>query len=244
MFCTTLFAQIKDFADYRETKISFYEIEGNDKVLDKIDNELALLRANKDNYTTEHFLTYETFLVIDSLFFNLVDDKLPKELEEKFETLFLEQEEKCEDYMGKRDLEEFSSDFLTALGDLKCQMPYVISIPRCIPKLQKAKEIYKVACENEPTNCVALMSRALWFEYCPAIAGGSHKKALKMMEEASQYAVTKVDQFFNLMFKVQILSSLKKYDECNAALRQAHSLYPKESLGNYLIKKLELDIVL
>ena len=140
LFCTSLFAQVKDFADYRETKISFYEIEDYDEVLDKIANELALLRANKNNYSTEHFLTYETFLVIDSLFFNLVDDKLPKELEDEYETLFLEQEEKCEEYIGERDLTEFSSDFLTALGDLKCQMPYVISITKAIPKLKKAKD--------------------------------------------------------------------------------------------------------
>ena len=244
LLCTSLFAQVKSFADYREKKMSFYLEDDYSKVVKNIENELSLVRANKNNYSTEEFLTYETSLIVDSLFFNLVDNELPKNLEKKYEDLFLSQEEKCEDYMGKRKLNEFSSNFLLALADLKCQMPYVISIPKSIPKLQKAKDILEAACEKDPKNCAALMSKALWFEYSPGIAGGSHKKALAMMEEASRLAKTNVDKFFNLMFKAQILNSLKRTDECYEAMRQAHSLYPEETFSNYLIKQLELDIVL
>ena len=241
---TSLFAQVKDFNDYREKKISFYLEDDYSKVVSNIENELSLLRSNKANYSEEDFLTYETFFIIDSLFFNLVDNELPKNLEDKYSTMFLNQEEKCEEFMGKRDLSSFSSNFLLALGDLKCQMPYVISIPKSIPKLQKAKDLYIAAVDNDPTSCAALISKALWFEYSPGIAGGSHKKALSMMEKAESLAKTNVDKFFSKMFKGQILNSLKREEECYKAIREAHSLYPNETFSNYLIKQLELDLVL
>lgn len=240
----SLFAEIKDFNDYREKKMSLYCEEDYKTVNSNINSELALLRNNKSNYSEEEFLTYETFLIIDSLFFNLEENELPKEKEDYFSNLFLSQEEKMEDYMGKRKLKEFSSNFLLALGDLKCQMPYVISIPKSIPKLKDAKEIYEQAVQNDPSSSASLMSYSLWYEYSPGIAGGSHKKAYEIMCNAEKKAKTNVDKFFAKMFKSQILNSLKKYDESIASMKEAHALFPTETFSDYLIKELEIDVVL
>lgn len=236
------FGQVKSITEFREKKIQYYCEKDFNKVLSYIDNQLKLLEQNKSEYSEELYLTLKNCYLVDRLFFSLdEDEELPKNIKHILHDVFLDQEEVCEDFIGKRPYSDFSGDFLASLGDLKCQMPFVISIPRSIPKLTKSKEIYENAVINNP-SCANLISQALWYQYSPAISGGSHKKAYELIQQAEKKASTKGDLFFSLMFKGQILDSLKRYDESVQAFHEAHALFPDETFSPFMERKLDIDL--
>ena len=235
------FAQIKSVPEFRAKKIEFYCEDDFSKVVKSIDNELNLLEQHKSEYDEELFLTIKNALLVDKLFFSLENDELPKNKKDEFKKLFLDQEKICDDFIGKKDLSQFSGDFLASLGDLKCQMPFVISIPSSIPKLTKAKDLYNNGAKNNP-SCGNLISQALWYEYSPGISGGSHKKAYEIIQKAEKAATTDGDKYFALMFKGQILVSLKRIDEANVAFKTAHNMFPNETFTDYMEKKLEITL--
>ena len=236
------FGQIKNVDEYRARKIDFYCEKDFDKVVNMIGNELSLLQQNKSSYSEELFITLENMLYVDQLFFSLEHNELPESKKAHFKEIFLAQEKKSEDFMGKRDYEEMSSNFLLSVGDIKCQMPFVISIPASIPKLTKAKSFYDNAVVNDPKNCAALISQSLWYMHSPGISGGSKKKSYKIIQEAEKTVRIPSDRFFVLIFKGQIEESLKKIDQCKITLKTAHNLYPNETFTAIVAENLNLDL--
>ena len=235
------FGQIRNVAQFREKKIGFYCEKDFNRVVNNIEQELSFLEQHKSEYSQELYLTIKNSLLVDKLFFSLENEELPKSKKTQFKKLFLDQEEVCDDFMGRKSYSEFSGDFLASLGDLKCQMPFVISIPAAIPKLTKSKDLYNNAVKNNP-SCANLISQALWYEYSPGISGGSHKKAYEIVQKAEAAADTKGDKYFALMFKGQILNSLKRYDESMAAFRTAHNMFPEETFTAYMSEKLDIEL--
>lgn len=238
----SLFGQIKSMDEYRAKKIEFYCEEDFNKVVNMVQAELDYLHDHKDEYSEELYLSIENVLYVDQLFFSLIDNELPKDKKEYFKEIFFDQEKKSEDFMGENDFSKMSSDFLLSVGDVKCQMTYVTSIPKAIPKLTRAKAFYDNAVINNPENCAALISQALWYFYSPGISGGSKKKAYKIIQQAEEAVKIPSDRFFVLAFKGQIEDGLKKDDECQASLKAAHDLYPNETFTGLLAKNLEIEL--
>ena len=236
------FGQIKNMDEYRQRKIDFYCVDDFNEVVNMIQGEIDYLHNNKADYDEELYITLENVLYVDQLFFSLVHNELPEEKVDYFKEIFLDLEKKSEDFMGKRDYSEMSSNFLLSVGDVKCQMPYVISIPKAIPKLTKAKDFYNHAVENDPTNCGALISQSLWYLFSPGISGGSKKKAYKIIQEAEKNVKIPSDMFFVLIFKGQIEEGLKEEEKAVETLRAAHQLYPAETFTRVVAENLQLDL--
>ena len=218
------FAQIQDMAEFKSKKLEFYSQSNTDTIIEEITKEIRLLNQYKTSYSEELFLTLENNLISEKVNFSLSD----KNLKEEIYTLLTNQNIKNIQFIGEKKYKEFFSDYLVSLGDIKAKLLGFLSNSQMISESMTVKELYLTALKKNNESSSASLSYAMWLYFAPVIAGGGNRAAYKKIIEAEENAQNDSDLFFALIYKSQILFALKRFDESQISLQQAHQLVPKE----------------
>lgn len=217
--------EIKSLADFSKRKIEYYCEENIELVQQNIDKDLKDLSLNKNKFKYELFLTLENNLVIEKINFMPQENDVKKEIYLIVNNQIL----KNELYLENKKLKELSSDYIVSVADLNTRALTFLTNSKKYSQAMLIKDYYTQAIKNNNKNSNAYLGYGLWLYFAPPIVGGGYKEAYKKILLAEKNAKNDEELYFILIYKSQILFALNQKEDAKKILKQAHSLFKKET---------------